>query len=200
MELTVKSTNEQLKQYYNRLNALLAERGMESLPNVTVRWSTYMSSRKLGHFHVRGGPRDSAVASAEIVLNRNVLASLNFSVEETLRHEAAHAWTWFNCGRLDHSDAWRHVAKILGCTGSRCASYRDSELAPIAQATSRETPTQHTELTAKRLHQLRCSLKYVCREKGLTYCRSTYDLHVRPKFPQFSKDLLEAAATQLFKA
>jgi predicted SprT family Zn-dependent metalloprotease len=86
-------------------------------------------------------------------------------VEETIRHEIAHALLGPGYG---HSHAWKVVAKLVGSTGSRCYSH-ENVLSPKGRLTatcSTCSRIYHRHRQVKRNRKLFCG---VCiKSKGLT--------------------------------
>jgi len=192
MVLTANSSNRDLKDFYNSLNSFLQAREMKLLPDITVRWSDRMGSALAKTY---GKNKTNGLEAYEIVMNHRLFRKEGdkYSVDSTLRHEAAHAWTAQHCGRLDHSDAWRHVARILGDTGDRCAIVNDFKNEKKALRSAALVPTQHEDLTKRQIHQLRCALKAVVRRTGGKPTTRLFNTFVRPRFPQFSQKALDEA-------
>jgi len=169
---------------------------MKLLPDIPIRWSERMRS-SLAKTYAK--QRRNGIEAYEIVMNRRLFRKEGdkYTIESTIRHEAAHAWTTQHCGRLDHSDAWRHVARILGDTGDRCAVVNDFKNEKIALRSAALVPTQHETLTKRQVHQLRCSLIVASRRLRLEPNIHIFEKYVRPRFPQFSTKAMDEAVKVL---
>jgi len=199
------NTDAKLKDFYLELNQILDARDMKPLPDdVRVYWSNRMG-RAHGVAYAKNIPAESSegvgyrkMTGDRIALNiKRFRGASGTQVRATLIHEAAHIWTMTNCGRCDHSAAWKHVAQILGDTGERYAGCSD-EAEQSAFDTRDSIPTQIEELTKRQVHSLRCSLKQIDRRYGCGFNFESFKKYVKPRFPQFTSEAMDNAANVLF--
>lgn len=193
--ITCDSTNEELKEAYWVLSRELEERGLKPLPDIEVKWSLTLSETKYGityaHYTKIGSSR--ILKPTAIILNRTLFFKLpQLELDVTLRHEAAHAWTAEHCGRLDHSKAWEHIAKILGDTGEVYAGSSASVLIAAREA-RHSVPNDFSDLDPKQVHSMRTSFKLICKNRSLEPTVEVFDDFVRPRFPQFSEEAIDLA-------
>jgi len=196
--LTIDATNGDLVDAYASLDKDLEVRSMAPLPIIEVRWSIRMSNRRYGATYATR--RDGRLYPLRIVLNKKIFTErwwgskeeASIHLQGTLRHEAAHAWTCANAGRLDHSKAWQHIASILGDTGKQYAgcSAVDETRAVAARG---EVPTQHDNLDRKQVHSMRTSFAIICRKYNLHKTYENFDKYIRPRFPHFSTEAINKA-------
>jgi hypothetical protein len=191
------STDAELLAFYLGLNDLLRPRGMPLLPPADVHWTTRLPARHWGRsyaYTVKNKPGE--FVRFKILVNQKVFTRLPgrgpLELEATLRHEAAHIWTAAHAGRMDHSLAWRHTARILGDTGHVFAG---CPLADVlhARAAHHAVPTAYHVLDKKQLHALRTSFTHLARRRGFEPTAANFDLYIRRRFPHFSDSAVAKA-------
>lgn len=98
------------------------------------------NKRRLG-VHKRSGKR---IEISQAFLNANAMNKA--TMENTIRHEIAHAIDWEVRGCSDHSWHWVRVAHAVGCTGDRCTVVKNQ---PKGKYTLR-CPNGHEEQMHRR--------------------------------------------------
>jgi predicted SprT family Zn-dependent metalloprotease len=142
--------------------------------------------RKMG-FRAAGATIGNIQKKAGKVVGRKVNIEMNINylyskdakafVNNTTRHELAHALAFLYDGSLDHKKTWKFVAKILGDDAERCHDYAAPENKPEKKVAT-DNKIKHicpccnrvmmlTPLMAKRIKEGNHTCKCGCNAKHL---------------------------------
>ena len=109
-----------LQRLYDRLNR---DKFRGRLPaDTTLRLSNRMS-RRLGHVQYAQSRHGRSVE--EIALNIDLMIPGNERhLVDTMLHEMAHVEAWLMHGHREHGDAWKAIARRVGCEDRACSHIR----------------------------------------------------------------------------
>lgn len=176
----LEQAGEEVRRFYHELSNRLLRRGLKPLPDIRIYVSRkirknygYAAFRKQGH---------------ELTVEKIAIAWQAYRKgpsmwHDVVAHEAAHAYCMAYHNRADHSPSWRHIARLLGCTGD-VVGCEDAGKRDQAKAVADELPTVIARMSARDLAAVRRSFQFQ-REKHKDELQAVQATVMR--FPQFDE-------------
>ncbi len=191
-------TQEMLESWYSEASNLLVAGGLNPLPEIPVFAMIGLRRNILGTcFYTQTSEGKTCPSRIEIYKDK---ASSLESAKETLLHEAAHAYCVYYYNESGHTPLFARIAKALGSTGSAYQQSSDKiKKASENRANAISSFVNHTELTKRDIHSMRCSFKMIANKYDLPLTAETFDTYIRPRYKYIftSEQITEALAVIL---
>jgi hypothetical protein len=176
----IEQASEEARRYYHELSNRLLSRGMKALPNIRIYVSRKIT-KNYGYAAFRR--KESGLEVIKIAIAWQAYRKGPSMWHDVVAHEAAHAYCMAYHNRADHSPSWRHIARLLGCTGD-IVGCEDAGKRDQAKATADALPTVISKPSARDLAAVRRSFQF---QKGkyadpLRAIQATVQ-----RFPQFDE-------------
>jgi hypothetical protein len=170
----------EMRAYYRQLSELLVRRGLQPLPECRIYVSRKIR-RNYGYCAFRN--KGEAMVVEKIAIAWQAYRKGPSMWQDVMAHEAAHAYCMAHHNRADHSPSWRHIARLLGCTGD-VVGCEDPNRRDHARRAADAMPTLIAKLSARDQASLRRSFT-VQRAKTRDDLSAVHAV-VR-RFPQFEE-------------
>lgn len=194
----LESAGEEVRAFYRELSVRLVARGMKALPEVRI----YVSRKIRKNYGYAAFRMNGDVIMVEKIAIAWMAYRKGPSMwQDVVAHEAAHAYCMAHHNRADHSPSWRHVARLLGCTGD-VVGCEDPGRRHAAKQSADQLPTVITKLTPRDQAAVRRSYAF---QRRKTKDDHTAIQRTVMRFPQFDEHkvreyLLKACGLHLPKA
>lgn len=174
------SAGDEMRAFYVELSAELVRRGLKPLPPCRIYVSRNIK-RNYGYCAFR--KKGDAMLVEKIAIAWQAYRKGPSMWQDVMAHEAAHAYCMAHHNRADHSPSWRHIAKLLGCTGD-VVGCEDPNRRDHARRAADALPTVFAKLSARDQASLR-------RSYAVQRAKTRDDLSavhaVARRFPQFDE-------------
>lgn len=176
----LESAGDEVRAFYRELSARLVARGMKALPEVRI----YVSRKIRKNYGYAAFRMTGDVMTVDKIAIAWMAYRKGPSMwQDVMAHEAAHAYCMAHHNRADHSPSWRHVARLLGCTGD-VVGCEDPGRRHAAKQSAEQLPTIITKLTPRDQAAVRRSFAF---QRRKTQDDHTAILRTAMRFPQFDE-------------
>ncbi len=176
--------------YYRELDARLQKRAMKPLPEIRL----YVSNRIRRCYGYTAFRREKdRMVVLKIAIAWSAYRQGASMWQDVVAHEAAHAYCMAWHQRADHSPAWQHVARLLGCTGDVYAC-ENADRRKQAAAMADLHPTRLNELRPRDRGAIKLSYRQQLRKHRSEQEAVSATVH---RFPQFDETMVRRFLLEL---